>query len=208
MKTGLTSLLFITAILLNSVCFAQDFNAGILAGVNASQVSGDNYSGFNKAGILAGIYTNLDVGEKVNFQLEINYSQKGSRKNPNTAEGDHEFFLLRLNYIDVPLMVKYFHNNFSFEGGVYYGRLFHEHMEDEEGVTTIPENFNQFKRNDVGALIGINYNFTDNINMNWRFNNSILPIRDFDSGESYLYFKRGSYHTYLSFSFRYTFFGG
>ena len=44
--------------------------------------------------------------------------QKGSRKNPNTAEGDTEFFLLRLDYIDIPVMARVRHNKFTFEGGV------------------------------------------------------------------------------------------
>src|SRR5690554_2436533 len=105
MKQSIYTLLFIAFMLSNMQSIAQGFNTGILAGINASQVSGDNYSGFNKAGILVGLFTNLDVSEKVNLQFEINYSQKGSRKNPKTDEGDHEFFLLRLNYIEVPMLV-------------------------------------------------------------------------------------------------------
>jgi len=197
--------IFIFLLLYSTTTYAQGFKAGVLAGINASQVSGDSYSGFDKAGLLLGLYSNFDVSEKVKLQFEINYSQKGSRKNPKTSEGDHESFLLRLNYIEIPLMARFQHKSFSFEGGAYYGRLVKEYMEDEDGAHPIPEQFNQFKENDIGVLVGINYNFTEHIIMNWRFSNSIIPIREYDSGESYLYFNRGAYHTYLSFNLRYTF---
>ena len=193
---------------LSTSLYAQSFNAGILAGINASQVSGDNYAGFNKAGILIGLYSNIDVSEKVNLQFEINYSEKGSRKNPKTSEGEHDFFLLRLNYVEVPVMARWKHKNFTFEGGLYYGQLIHEYLEDENGVINIPDNLNQFHDYDAGFLVGINYNFTDNLIMNWRYSNSLLPIREYDSGASYLYFDSGSYNNYLSFNFRYTFIGG
>src|SRR5690606_12816075 len=84
--------------------YGQSFNAGILAGINDSQVAGDSYSGFNKAGILVGLYSDIDIISKINLQFEINYSQKGSRKKANTDEGDTEYFLLRFDYIDILVM--------------------------------------------------------------------------------------------------------
>ncbi|MAC94790.1 MAG: hypothetical protein CMC96_04740 [Flavobacteriales bacterium] len=187
--------------------YGQSFNAGILAGINASQVTGDSYSGFNKAGILVGLYSDIDISSKINLQFEINYSQKGSRKNPNTAEGDTEFFLLRLDYIDIPVMARVRHNKFTFEGGVYYGQLVNNYIEDENGPTEIPAEFNKFNEYDFGGLIGINFNVTENIIMNWRYSNSIIPTRRHDSNAVF-WFNRGTYNNYMSFSLRYEFIGG
>jgi hypothetical protein len=186
---------------------SQSFNAGGLIGVNVSQVSGDGYSGFDKAGILTGLYTNIDVSQKINLQLEIIYSEKGSRRNPKTDEGDTEFFLLRMNYIEIPVMARMKNNRFTYEVGVYYGQLINNYLEDENGPFDIPEPLNKFKQRDVGGLIGVDFNFNEHIIMNWRINQSLLPVREHDSGAQFR-FNSGMFHTYFSFSLRYEFIGG
>lgn len=185
--------------------FSQDgFKAGASFGVIASQVAGDGYGGFDKAGLFGGLFINTYTSENWSWQMEINYAQKGARKNPNTSEGDHEFFLMRLNYIDIPLMLKVDYKSFTFEGGLYYGRLLDYFLEDEAGEFSLPEGSNDFKNYDVGALLGITYNFTEQFLMNWRFNNSIHEIRKYDSGSRYM-LNTGYFNTYLNFSLRYEF---
>src|SRR5665811_2045188 len=88
-------------ILFINVVSAQRFEGGLLAGFNASQVEGDTYKGYNKPGILAGLYVETDVAPAVFIAMEIKYSQKGARnkvtiKNP-------EKYIMRLGYIDVPV---------------------------------------------------------------------------------------------------------
>ena len=185
---------------------AQQFNAGFLAGVNASQVSGDGYSGFNKAGILIGLYSNVSISQKIDLQFEINYSQKGSRKNPKTSEDDTDFFLLRMNYINIPVLAQFQKKKFTYETGVYIGQLISDHIENQDGPSEIAPELNQFKPQDLGILVGINYNFTDNLIMNWRLSSSVIPFRNYDSNASFQ-FDSGMYHHYLSFNFRYQFLG-
>lgn len=185
---------------------SQSFNAGILAGVNASQVSGDGYGGFNKAGLHIGLFSNIDVSSKVNLQMEINYSQKGSRRNPNTSEGDTDFFLLRLNYIEIPFLARTNYKKFIFEGGAYYGQLIKTYLEDENGPFNIPENLNQFNNFDVGIIAGVYFQFTESLMMNFRFSNSIIPVREYDSGANFR-FDSGMYHSILSVNVRYVFYG-
>ncbi len=186
--------------------FAQTFHIGMLAGVNTSQVSGDGYSGFNKAGILVGGYANLALNERTRLQFEINYSQKGSRRNPDTENGDTEFFLLRLDYIEVPIMASWELNKFTFEAGAYLGQLVNEYLEDENGIFDVPPEINQFKSIDMGGLVGINFKFTETLIMNWRYNNSLIPVREHDSGEQFR-FNSGMFHSYFSFTLRYEFIG-
>lgn len=189
----------------NSAVFAQDgFKAGASFGVIASQVAGDGYGGFDKAGLFGGLFVNTYTSEKVSWQMEINYAQKGARRNPKTSEGDHEFFLMRLNYIDVPLMVKVDYKSFTFEGGLYYGRLLNYHLENEDGEFSLAKGSKDFKEYEIGALFGITFHFTEQLLMNWRFNNSIREIREYDSGSSYM-LNTGYFNTYLSFSLRYEF---
>src|SRR5436190_11073592 len=51
-----SDLIFLVAFILQFLqfSFAQNFKAGAFAGISASQVSGDNLGGFNKAGLYAG----------------------------------------------------------------------------------------------------------------------------------------------------------
>ncbi|MBL4708265.1 MAG: PorT family protein [Flavobacteriales bacterium] len=186
--------------------FSQEFRVGVLAGVNASQVSGDGYGGFDKAGILVGLYSNAHLSEKFDLQFEIYYSEKGSRRNPKTSDGDTDFFLLRMNYIEVPLMLRYHKKRFTYESGFYFSQLISDYLEDENGKGQIDPNLNQFKDRDLGFLVGVNYNFTEHLIMNWRLNSSIIPFRDHDSGGRFQ-FKSGMYHHYLSFTLRYEFLG-
>ena len=183
---------------------SQNIKIGAIAGINASQVGGDGLSGFNKAGLVLGGFADLDVSEKINVQFEIIYSQKGSRKNPKTDEGDTEFFLLQMDYIEVPIMVRYRNKKFTYDGGFYVGQLVNDHLEDENGPFSIPPRFNQLKDQDFGVLIGLNFNFTENIIMNWRFSNSLVNVREFQSGENFR-FRGGLVHTYFSFTMRYEF---
>jgi hypothetical protein len=197
-------LVLFSIIVIPFTSISQSFNAGIVGGINASQISGDGYGGFDKAGLIFGIYTNTDISQKLNIQLEINYSQKGSRRNPTDENPD--FFLLRLNYVEVPVLIRLKSKKFTYEAGLYYGQLVHEYLEDENFIYTDFENFNQFTQSDFGGSIGLAYNLNKQLIMNWRFNNSINSIRDFNSGAQFG-FKRGMMHSYMSFSIRYEFLG-
>ena len=87
--------------------YSQDFNGGVLGGINATQVFGDSYSGPNKAGLYLGVFVNRYFSKRSSVQLELDYIQKGSRKNPDGSTGDYDTYLLRLNYIELPVLYKY-----------------------------------------------------------------------------------------------------
>ncbi len=60
---------------------ALRFDGGPVAGINASQVQGDDYTGFNKLGLSGGAF--IDVRNPDNYwgiRLEMHYAEKGSRR--------------------------------------------------------------------------------------------------------------------------------
>ena len=59
-----------------------------------------------------------------------------------------------------------------------------------------------FNKIDLGAFIGMNYHLTDNILLNSRISNSILPVRPHASGAIYQ-LNRGQYNSVLSFTLHY-----
>ena len=73
-------LLFLVFQACKNISTAQPFFGGVSAGLNVSQVDGDGFSGYNKAGLYAGFFVNTMIREKMGAQFEIRYSEKGSSK--------------------------------------------------------------------------------------------------------------------------------
>jgi len=183
------------------------FKAGIVAGLSASQVHGDTYSGFDKAGLYTGGFVKLDFNEKWTAQLELDYIQKGSRKNPDPEKGDYVLFLLKVNYIEAPILLQWKHKQFGFEIGASYGALVNSKEANQFGPVqnTIP-----LQKGDVSALYGFNYYIKEHFVVNVRNSNSILPIRKFDVPVYYQrklsnWFNKGMYNTVMIIALQYQF---
>ncbi len=158
--------------------FAQNFTGGVIGGLIASQVDGDTYGGYKKAGVTVGGWVNLSVSEKSSFQLEINYIQKGSRHNPDSLNNNFSFLLMRLGYVEMPLLYQFrMKNKFYLEVGPSIGVLLHSKVEmnDGQGYQIPPDN--PFRLIDVGIQVGVGYRISDKLRAGLRSGNSILPIR-------------------------------
>lgn len=180
---------------------SQSFKGGISAGISTSQISGDTHGGFDKPGITGGGFVKYDFTGIYSGQLEINYIQKGARKSIRPEQGDYTFYLLRLNYIEVPILIKYKHKHFIFEAGPSLAALLSFTEENEQGE--LPQS-REFYKYEAGFAIGINYHFTDKLYMNWRLTNSVLPVRSHLSGATYRW-NRGQYNSVLAFTLHYQF---
>jgi Outer membrane protein beta-barrel domain len=201
----LLSILFVTITFSSS---AQVFKTGGIAGLNASQVDGDNYGGYKKVGFILGGYVNTSLTEKWSTQFEIYYTTKGSQKNARPDKGDYKALKISLSYIEVPLALRYHYKEFIFEAGLFYGVLLNSKMSNEFGE--LPLVNYPFKKYDVGGFFGINYKVTERIIANIRSKNSLLPIRDFEDLDKNIgifnkIFNRGWYNVEINFSVRYQF---
>ncbi len=58
-------LLLFLMTLLKLTSLSQNFKGGLIAGLSASQVNGDTYGGYNKAGLIFGGYANKTISEKL-----------------------------------------------------------------------------------------------------------------------------------------------
>jgi len=178
---------------------AQSFGGGIIVGASTSQVAGDLLGGFNKIGLLAGAYTNLKIKENISSQFEITYIEKGSR-NPKLHEDDTPDEIT-LSYIEVPLSVNLQQKeNLGIEVGILPAFLINAEMNDY--LSEIKEIDPAFTKYDFGIFAGINYHITDNIILNTRISNSIIPIRPHVSGATNNW-NKGQYNTVLSFAIHY-----
>lgn len=182
----------------------QIFLGGFKGGICGSQVSGDRLSGFDKFGIHGGLYAGLSVSEKSRVQLEMSYVQKGSRQNPKPDRGIYGSYILKLNYIELPLMFVWRGNSFlELEGGLSYGYLMRntDVEYDENGL--LP-GMTPFRKYDISLQLGLNYLLSESFMINFRLNNSILPIREHAGGATYL-LNLGQYNTVLMLGVNYLF---
>lgn len=175
---------------------AQNFGGGLIAGVSTSQVAGDMLGGFNKIGVLTGIYTNLQVKGKLNLQLEITYIEKGSR-NPNI--NTNNINEITLSYIEVPINIYIQQQNLGIETGILPAFIISSKMNDNYSEINIVPPFEKY---DFGIFAGINYHLSHNIVLNSRISNSIIPIRPHVSGVTNNW-NKGQYNTVLSFTIHY-----
>ena len=185
---------------------AQKFNGGMLAGVSTSQVSGDTWQGFDKAGVIVGGYTKWDQSEKSAIQVEMEFIQKGSRKNADPAKGDFRNYLLRLDYVDMYFLYKYTFKKFIFEAGPSVGILVRQ---KEEGMNSSGVGISQplpFNAQDICLSGGMGYRINKKLVFNARYTQTffLTPIRQRDP-PVHFFFIRGQYNTVLAFSLQYQF---
>ena len=171
--------------LFGGICLtnAQSFHGGVLAGLTATQVDGDTYGGYNKAGFQGGVFVNTRLSDLFSAQLEIKYTGKGARK-PVTST-DPEVYNLTLHYIDVPVSVNVRVKQIgSAELGLVPGYLFAANGEDSGGSFPSSDYLVTFKKFDLSFMMGININLFEKLKLNLRYTYSLLSIRpeEFENG--------------------------
>lgn len=166
---------------------AQSFKAGVRFGIVGSQVDGDTYEGFNKAGLIGGLFVNRKLSDLFSLQLEMNFIQKGSRK---PLDDNNTYYLMRLNYIEVPVLLQWHAGKLlDIFAGPSFGVLLNSHEETHFGEFKGPD----FEKNEIAARVGISYKLSEKWTVDGRFSNSITTIRP--SPAVYTpFFEKGQYN--------------
>jgi hypothetical protein len=188
-------ILLIALCLIPLLASAQRFKGGIVLGMNASQIDGDHWAGYNKAGLVGGAFVLTDFKDKWSGQMEIRYAAKGSAT-PKYYATQRKY---RLQYIEIPVLAQYEPlNNLKLQFGLSFGYLFSAAQNDGYGY----EKFEEIPtRIEVAALAGINYTFFTRYDVNIRFSYSVLPVFSNYTGSTY---GTGAwYNNVLTFAFYY-----
>jgi len=187
---------------------AQHFEGGIMAGFVASQVDGDSYAGYNKAGLQGGVFVRTNLTKVIGAQLEIHYTGKGARK--PVSSDDPEVYKLALHYLDVPVLISFNVKQVAaLELGLVPGYLFAKGGEDSGGK--LPDEFLvSFKKFDLATLVGFRFDVFEKLAVSFRYSYSVISIRDGDSGAAYYSwlgnlfgYSTGDYNNYLSLGIYY-----
>ncbi len=171
---------------------AQEFNAGILSGLSTTQVSGDNLAGYNKAGLIIGGFVNRDISQSLALQIEMMYIQKGS----SNQKVENLIAEINLEYIEIPLIIVLKSSEkINFDFGIHISALIDGYYKDIYGIL---ENQIEFNDYEFGAIGGIAYKLNEKMSLCTRLSNSIIPIANHASGQTYR-LNKGKYNTGLNF---------
>ncbi|MFL9845952.1 porin family protein [Flavobacterium rhizosphaerae] len=162
-------IIFCSTLLLGSLFTnAQNLTFGIKAGANGSDVINNHPDNGFKVGLHFGGVAELHLGEKFSLQPELLFSQQGCNNTEWYINDDLEYveeeFTWILNYVNLPVMVKYYvFENMSIEAGPQVGYLVkteityetrYEYSDDEKITMGINEMINRI---DLAAAAGISY---------------------------------------------------
>lgn len=153
---------------------AQDFQAGLLVGLNASQIDGDGFGGYDKTGFKFGGFVRRHFTDEWAFQFELLYNHRGSQS--KTEEGENPLYSYKLNYIEIPVLAQYyFFDELYAEAGLEFGYLLSAEEERDFIALDAADSTESIAMN---YAIGVGYNFYENFSAHLRISNSLLPVRD------------------------------
>ena len=178
----LTTRFFIVFILLsfNNLSAQSRFGGGVVGGFNASQMDGDGVAGFSKVGANIGLQATIQPAESGRWLTTIGmqYSQRGSRSNPNESI---TIWSATLNYLEVPVTMSFrdwkvtdksgrdFYKVY-FTAGLSYGRLFSTQI--SPNFTHPQEAIDVFQKNDISLTGGLSYYLNHHWGLTWRYTRS------------------------------------
>ena len=177
--------------------FSQRFEGGVLVGLNASQVDGDNYSGYHKPGIALGGYVQTNLSRTVYAGMELKFAQKGSRNIDSLATDGQIKYIMRLNYVDLPVYFGFrTGERISLLVGVSPGYLISGTEYNDYGKLT-EQDQKAFSEFDLQGLLGFRFQFTKRLFVDLRGAYSVLPIRK-QKGDPLWYWKSNQFNNLLS----------
>lgn len=158
------------------------FYGGLVFGMNATQVDGDNYAGYKKFGINAGGIMYIRLDEHLAASVELLYSQKGARSDGDRKSGPAilQKYKVTLNYAEIPIQLNYFDKRRShFGAGFSIGRFISASESGEALFLPAPVDFEKypFNKMDYNFIIGGNLHLWKGLFLNARFQYSLVPIR-------------------------------
>lgn len=183
------------SLIISEQSFSQHILGALSAGVNLSQVDGDEVYGFKKVGFTGGPSVIIPFGKdkKWSVTLELLYSQLGSRQKSvygasdtirdSTRAGFYDGYRLSLNYVQIPVIVHFTDKRFIAGGiGLQYGQLVavkeYEDYNDNRGFVRSKTTLQgPYTRADFEALADIRIRVYQGLWFNVRYSYSILPIR-------------------------------
>ncbi|MEO8583100.1 MAG: porin family protein [Flavitalea sp.] len=175
--------LFIFALALTSVSFAQGFHIGVKGGVNMFKIDGKSFSDEFKYGYNAGAFAEINFSKKFGIQPEVLWNQAQTRTTEHFKDvynqGFSSFKNVKLNYLSVPLLLSFRPSKIiTFQAGPQFGILIN-HSED-----LLMNGKNAFRSGDLSLLGGVQLNL-GGLKVGGRYVAGLSNINDIDNQEKW-----------------------
>ncbi|MEO0331423.1 MAG: porin family protein [Bacteroidota bacterium] len=176
LKICITALVGLVTI---SVSYAQ-IGIGIKGGGNVARCIGggcddEDIESLAKLGYHVGLVGNIIISQRFDLQVEVLYSTQGARSDPFTIESDNpdtdgipvKEVIIRNNYLNLPVMLKFYPlDKLYIHAGLYLGLLLEStsetvfpQIQSVPGGSLISDTKDLFNDLDLGIGGGIGYNF-------------------------------------------------
>ncbi len=163
------------------------FKAGVTVGILMSQIDGDHQSGYDRKGLAYGLRGGIAINRKLDIMTEMLYIPKGCLPARN-ASFDAKKADINLKYAEVPLIFNiHFKNNergfyqWTVHAGFSYSRLVKSTtlITKKNLVDTVATNnlsSENYKKHDIAAVFGLNFNILENLGIGFRQNISLNKL--------------------------------
>lgn len=162
----------------------QRFNAGLILGLNFSQIDGDHFHGYDKSGLRMGIKRMFYLDEVFDITTGVSYVQRGSRfENAQEAlAGDNSFRKIHLDYIEIPVFITYkLHKTmgrmYRIDFGGSFSRLFNSQITETIRPFIRQVSYasyeDQFLKNEINLMTAITYFFTRKIGFGLQYTHQL-----------------------------------
>lgn len=185
MKRNLRNVFFLLSFSLSSAVFSQ-IQFGIKGGIGLSNTTDLHGTSERRFGGLAGVTAKypLSYREELHYlQAEVLYTNQGEYSLDKKKQKYKAF----LNYINIPIMYKYYFDNqgsdFFVEAGPQFGFKVSEKFDQDEpeADNNIPKSF------DFAINVGAGYSYDRKYELNLRYNYGLIDTYDYtrwDNGKN------------------------
>lgn len=173
---------------------AQTFKAGLLGGINFSQLDGDHLIGFNQPGFYLGTQVYTILSDRWEIATGLAFSQEGARRSLNDNPASI-FDRIRLNYIELPFYLCLNEWKFKIYAGPVYGRLINYKVLDYLGTDI--SDLQNWRNNQVSGAIGVGFIPNGKWGFDFRWSKNIINLRK-DPGASGMLGRNVSFRIFYS----------
>lgn len=163
------------------------FSGGLVAGITASQINGDDSDGYNKLGLTAGVRAEARLDERNALSLELLYAQRGSQSQFIRRDADDLSFdfSLRTDYVEAPVLWNYGlsapitgdddapeYFRWRLMAGASYARFIGSKVDPLSSLSLVAPDF--LKKDDLSAILGLSVQPNPYLSIQVRWVHSVL----------------------------------
>ncbi len=177
-----------------NIADSERFSAGVLLGFNNAQMDGDFQAGFDKIGLMGGIRGIARITSRLDFNIEMLYSQKGSKiysEGFQFASNPMKNRIIDLTYVDAPMYFKWLLKDLAstwhIEAGGVYSRLIRTKVTERINNPQVDFSYEEitadFGKDDLSILLGFGHTWKNGFAINGRY---IFSVKKFYKNKEFV----------------------